>query len=231
VARKLVVDLEPSQPAPGQEAKLVLTVPGDDGKPIAKFEPLHEKLAHLIMIREGLDEFAHVHPDVAGDGRLTTTHAFPKSGRYRLFVDYQPGGGVASMASGELTVAGEASPAAALVENIGQELADGDVRARAKVTATAGAAKIQFRLTDPQGNPLSTLQPYLGAMGHLVVVSAQGMEYVHAHPLSEAKSAPDGIVEFEAHLPMTGLYKAWGQFRDEDRIVTLPVVFKYQAKH
>lgn len=230
MTRTLAVNAEPSPPVPAKTTNLALTIPGDDGKPVANFELLHEKLAHLIMIREGLDEFAHIHPDVAADGRLTTSHTFPKAGRYHLFVDYQPRGGTASMASGELMVAGEAPLAAPLIENIDQPLSDGDVQGNAKVTPSDGAAKIAFRLTDKQGKPLADLQPYLGAMGHLVVVSAKGMEYVHAHPLSEAKTAPDGIVEFQAHLPTSGLYKAWGQFRHNDRIVTLPVVFAYQSK-
>jgi len=230
MTRTLTVEAKPSPPVPAKETNLVVAIPGDDGKPVANFEPLHEKLAHLIMIREGLDGFAHIHPDVAADGRLTTAHTFPKAGRYHLFVDYQPRGGMASMASDELMVAGEAPLAAPLVETIDQQLSDGDIQGQAEITPSEGAAKITFRLTDMRGKPLADLQPYLGAMGHLVVVSAEAVEYVHAHPLSEAETAPDGIVEFEAHLPMAGLYKARGQFRHDDRIVTLPVVFAYQPK-
>jgi len=39
---------------------------------------------------------------------------------------------------------------------------------------------ISFRLMDPAGQPVSDLQPYLGAMGHLVILSADGKVYVHA---------------------------------------------------
>lgn len=225
----LRISTSPEQLAAGQPIGLSLQITDPAKNVVRRFEPLHEKLAHLIIVRDGLDEFAHLHPDVGDDGTLRVDHPFPKPGRYRLYVDYQPAGGTPSLAVGELTIAGDAPPAPMLVANAATPIEDGGLRAKVDVGTGPDATSIRFRITDADGRPVSTLQPYLGAMGHLVVIRAGSLDYVHAHPANEAKEAPDGTVAFEAHLPSAGLYKAWGQFRHNDRILTFPVVLEIDA--
>lgn len=227
--RKLVVGTDPSQPQAGSATKLVLQIQDDDGTPIKAFDLLHEKLVHLIVVRDGLDEFAHLHPDVDGSGMITAEFTFPKSGKYRLFADHQPQGQSPGLAVGELNVVGNDEPAAALVPNGAPEVAVGKIKAH--ITNTPGEQKttVRFHIVDGGTKPVSDLQPYLGAMGHLVVISANGREYVHAHPLSEAQTAPDGAVEFAAHFPKPGLYKAWGQFQHEGSVFTVPFVLEHKS--
>lgn len=225
----LRVSTMPTNPTAGQPVELSLQIQRPDKQTVTRFEPLHEKLAHLILVREGLDEFAHLHPDVGDDGTLRITHTFPKGGQYRLFVDYQPVGGRPSLAAGQLTVAGESSPAPELTPNAAEPVADGALRARVELEPAKEATRLTFRITDAGGNAVDDLQPYLGAMGHLVVIKAGTLEYVHAHPVGDAMSAPGGVVTFEAHLPSAGLYKAWGQFRHEDRVLTFPFVLQRDA--
>jgi hypothetical protein len=219
----------PAMPAAGQVTDLSLQILGPDQKPVTKFDILHEKLAHLIIVREGLDEFAHLHPEVGSDGTLRIKHDFGKAGPYRLFVDYQPGGGAPSLAMGQLAVAGDDSPAAALVPNAGTPIADGDVEAKVEVTPEAEGTTIRFKITGRGGKAIDDLQPYLGAMGHLVVIKSGSLDYVHAHPVGDSMTAPDGVVAFEAHLTSAGIYKAWGQFRHKERILTFPVVLQIDA--
>lgn len=226
--RKLVVGTEPSQPQAGSLTKLTLQIQGEDGTTITKFDVLHEKLVHLIVVREGLDEFAHLHPEVADSGSITIEYAFPKSGTYRLFADHQPKGESAGLAVGELVVGGSDETAAALVPNVSNEVAVGNIKAHIALTTGKQETMVRFHLVDSSGQAVSDLQPYLGAMGHLVIISADGREYVHAHPLSEAKTAPDGAVEFAAHFPTPSVYKAWGQFQRNDSIITVPFVFEHK---
>lgn len=222
--RKLVVETEPSQPQAGSPTKLVLQIPDDDGAPIKTFDVLHEKLVHLIVVREGLDEFAHLHPEVDASGMITIEFSFPKSGKYRLYADHQPQGKSPGLATGELVVAGDDGPAVALVPDAASEVTVGEIKAHVAITPGDQETSVRFHLVDAAGQAVGDLQPYLGAMGHLVIISANGREYVHAHPLSEAKTAPDGAVEFAAHFPKPGIYKAWGQFQRGGSIFTVPFV-------
>lgn len=227
--RKLVVGTDPSQPQAGAVTKLSLQIQDDDGTPIKKFDVLHEKLVHLIVVREGLDEFAHLHPEVDASGMITIEFAFPKSGKYRLFADHQPQGKSPGLAVGELNVAGNDEPAAALVPIASPEVTVGDIKAHVTLAPGEKETTVRFHFVDGDGKPVNDLQPYLGAMGHLVIISADGREYVHAHPLSESKTAPDGAVEFAAHFPKPGVYKAWGQFQRGGAVFTVPFVLEHKG--
>jgi plastocyanin len=98
------------------------------------------------------------------------------------------------------------------------------------------------------------LQPYLGAQGHLVILSSDAGTYLHAHPMdgdhkmaggdaampdhaphpghedhasgTEAPSTPSSDVMFHTTFPIDGIYKAWGQFKHNDKIITAPFVLK-----
>lgn len=226
--RKLVVGTAPAHPRAGAMTKLVLQIQDDDGTPIKRFEMLHEQLVHLIVVRDGLDEFAHLHPEVDEMGMITTEFAFSKSGKHRLFADHQPQGKSAGVASGELVVAGDDEPAERLMPNTSPVVAVGEFRAHVTINSGDPETMMRFHLADGVGRTVDDLQPYLGAMGHLVIISADGSEYVHAHPLSEAQSAPEGVVEFAAHFPESGIYKAWGQFRRHNSILTVPFVMEHK---
>ena len=227
--RKLVVGTDPSQPQAGSPTKLVLQIQDDDGTPIKTFDVLHEKLVHLIVVREGLDEFAHLHPEVDASGMITIEFAFPKSGKYRLFADHQPQGKSPGLVAGELAVSGDDEPAVALVPNTSNEVAVGEIKAHIAIKPGDQETAVRFHLVAADDKPVGDLQPYLGAMGHLVIISADGREYVHAHPLSEAQTAPDGAVEFAAHFPKPGIYKAWGQFQRDGSVFTVPFVLEHKA--
>lgn len=222
----LMVQTEPAAPSTGAAVTLKLMIHDADGTMVSEFDIVHEKRVHLILVREGLDEFAHVHPDVDEQGNLTVTHEFAKAGKYHLFADYKPAGKAASVARAEIVVSGEPSPPPALaVSAPGQVVAEG-LQAQIELQdVNAGEeAEIRFRLADETGQPIEDLQPYLGARGHLVVLSADGKQYVHAHPLSEHSAANE--VVFKSHFPGIGLYKGWAQFQQKDNVLTIPFVLQ-----
>jgi len=227
--RALVVMTDPSQPAAAATTKLIMKIQEADGTPIKTFDILHEKLVHLIVVRDGLDEFAHLHPDVDSSGMITTQFRFPKSGKYRLFADHQPQGKPAGLATGEVNVSGSDDQAAAPVPTALPEVTIGEIKAHVAIHQSDQETTVQFRFVDGDGKPVSNLQPYLGAMGHLVIISADGSEYVHAHPVSEAKTALNGTVEFAAHFSKPGIYKAWGQFQRGGTVFTVPYVLKHEV--
>lgn len=225
---QLKVVTEPSPPEAGVATKFSITIKDASGTSIKAFVPIHEKLVHLIVVREGLDDFAHLHPVVGPTGEITGEFAFPKSGKYLLFADHQPQDKAPAVAIGEVHVAGPYEPATALVPNSSSDVVAGEYLADVKVSPGESETKVRFQIRGHDGTPVKDLQPYLGAMGHLVIISADGLEYVHAHPLGDAQTAPEGVVEFAAHFPKSGIFKAWGQFQHNGAIITVPYVLKYE---
>ena len=224
----LIVTTEPAAIKPGEPVKLNLMIHGATGAMITDFETVHEKKLHLIIVRDGLDRFAHIHPKIDRDGNITGTFTFPTAGTYRLYADHKTACQEPVAAMAEVIVTGTPPPKPELVPNAPGRVTGDDLAAEIVIeTSKAGATtRISFTLFDAADQPVADLQPYLGAMGHLVVVSADGQQYVHSHPLEEKSSA--GSVAFEAHFPRPGIYKGWGQFQRSDTVHDVPFVVEIE---
>lgn len=224
----LMLTADPVKPTAAQPAKLRLMLHDATGKMLKDFEPTHEKLAHLIVVRHELDEFAHLHPAVDAEGNLTVDHTFPVGGKYHLFVDYKAAGKAAATAQTTLVVEGESPAAAPLALNVPGTVQGDGYSAAVSFNSSADKSRVMtFKIHDQNGSEVKDLEPYLGAMGHLVVLSSDATNYVHAHPLTE--TANGGTVEFEVHFPGPGLYKAWGQFQRNGQVFTIPAVVQIKS--
>jgi hypothetical protein len=219
----LAVSTEPAELTPGQPVTLHLMLHDSTGAMVKDFEIVHEKKLHLIIVRAGLDRFAHIHPVIDASGNITATFSFPVAGLYRLFADFKPVGGVQTTLAAELTVGGQRPPGAALIPNVPGRVSGEELTADVAISGggAEGATRISFSLFDASGDAVKDLQPYLGAMGHLVVLDAGGRTYVHSHPL-EGKAGD--AVAFEVRFPGPGIYKGWGQFQRAGKVHDLPFV-------
>src|SRR5438876_4690589 len=74
---KLMVRTDPAEIKPGQPVKLDLMIHDAAGKMVMQFDTIHEKKVHLIIVRDALDFFGHVHPEIDAMGGLKTTFTFP----------------------------------------------------------------------------------------------------------------------------------------------------------
>ena len=100
-------------------------------------------------------------------------------------------------------------PDASLTERVG------DVNVTMTPSGRLVAGKeltLAFKLTDASGAPIKDLQPYLGAMGHLVVINQAADLYLHVHPAQDR-------TEFTATFPNPGLYKLWAEFQRGGQII------------
>ena len=68
------------------------------------------------------------------------------------------------------------------------------------------------------GAPVTDLQPYLGAYGHLVALRDGDLAYLHVHPDESTAAGPE--VRFFAEVPSTGRYHLYLDFRHGDRVRT-----------
>ena len=62
------------------------------------------------------------------------------------------------------------------------------------------------------GQPVTDLEPYLGALGHLVAIRDGDLAYLHVHPLDEAVGAGGPEVRFAVEVPTTGRYALFLDF-------------------
>lgn len=222
----LMVTTQPERPQAGQPTTLRLMLHDAAGTLLKDFETVHEQKTHLIIVRDALDQFAHIHPVMDANGNMTAPFTFPTGGKYRLYVDYKATGQPQATAVAEVEITGTAPSAPPLVRNTPGKVDGEGLQADVSIenARPEKEAILTFTLTDRAGKPLTDLQPYLGAMGHLVILSADGKEYVHSHP-AEGKTT-NHIVAFEAHFAKPGLYKGWGQFLRQGKVRIVPFIME-----
>jgi hypothetical protein len=78
--------------------------------------------------------------------------------------------------------------------------------------------------------PMTNLEPYLGAWGHLFVVNEQRDEAAHAHPDSTDTTPGDPTLAFDILFPRAGTYHLWTQIQHRGAIVTFPFVVRVQSR-
>lgn len=205
---------------------LSFTINDAGGRPLRDYATSHEKDLHLIVVRTDGSEFRHVHPMRTPDGTWTIPWTWKAAGTYRVFADFVPSGGTTSLTlTRTVEVAGTVAPAAetaeartAHVDGFEVTIA-GDLRGGASSELTISVAE--------NGAPVTTLQPYLGAFGHLVVLRDGDLDYLHVHP-EGADPQPGQLsgpaVRFAAEAPSSGRYLLYFDFQVDGAVHTAEFV-------
>jgi hypothetical protein len=188
------------------------------GDPLAHFEPLHERLMHLIIVDESLSYFAHIHPALEVDA-FRISHAFPEGGGYKLWAEVKPAGAEPVLTAFRLRVGpGGAVPAS-------MEAPDAGYRVNLSPSGRAPLheeVEMAFEVADEGGTPVTDLEPLMAAGGHCVIISSDLKDFIHVHPVEEVGSDWRGgpRVSFVTNFRRPGGYKIWGQFQHRGRPIT-----------
>lgn len=210
---ELVVMPGRGRPQAGRETGLSFMIHGADGRMVSSFEKTHDREVHLFVVRDDMEHFAHLHPSVDAAGNLRVAHVFPAGGSYRLYAEFKPRGGASTVARARLDVTGEAGPSRPLSPDVPGRIPSGPLRADVSIDPPAadGGTRIAFDLADSTGTPVTDLEPWMGELGHLVLMTADGEQLIHTH-FDQSASRP-GRAVFSAHVEQPGLYKGWAQFQ------------------
>ncbi|KUM36448.1 hypothetical protein [Arthrobacter sp. EpRS71] len=219
-----------SRPLGSGTKTITFRIVGPDGQPVNEFTPTHEKELHLIAIRRDMTGFQHVHPIRDQSGTWTIDLEFTP-GPWRIFTDFNPSGHDGPMTlSIEASVSGEYIPQP--IPGIGQSLEVGGYTVTLEGRLLPGeASELTFSVTR-NGQPVTDLQPYLGAFGHLVALRAEDLAYLHVHPEGEpgdGTTPPGPEVSFMAVAPSAGLYRLHLDFQHEGAVITAPFTARATA--
>ncbi|AUY53000.1 hypothetical protein [Streptomyces sp. CB01881] len=200
----------------GAPTDLRFRILGADGRPVTDYRPEHEKELHLIVAPRDLATFQHLHPTRAADGTWSAATALPAAGEYRVFADFTPAGAAEGLTLGtDLHAAGDLRPAP--LPETGRSVAvDGYTVTLGGDLTPGRPARLTLTVTK-DGRPVTDLQPYLGAYGHLVALRAGDLAYLHVHPES---TTPGPEVAFTATAPSPGAYRLFLDFKHGDTVRT-----------
>ena len=71
---------------------------------------------------------------------------------------------------------------------------------------------------------MTDLQPYLGALGHLVAIRNGDLAYLHVHPLEDADDSGGPQVRFAVEVPTAGTYGLFFDFSHGDEVRTASTI-------
>jgi Cu+-exporting ATPase len=233
-------------PAPGRPATLTVTVrDAATGDLVDDLVRTHQVWMHMIITRDDLGTFAHIHPEPTGTpGTYTVRATFPTAGAYTLHTEFRRQGQMVDVLdTHRVTITGPA-PAPSTIPA-------GDVRSSTshgiRVTLDGDAhlgetSDFTLRFTDTAGRPVADLQPYLGAAGHVVVMRADGSTFAHRHaetfddqgrPVFALPGTTFGPeLNLHVNFDRPGAYRLWAQFRLGDgTVITAPFVVHVADHH
>lgn len=205
--------------AAGQGATLRFRIEDSAGRPVTRYTTNHEKDLHLIVVRRDLTGYQHLHPALGADGTWSSPVRLDRGGDYRVFADFVTADGEPFTLGTDLRVAGTYTPRSLPVPAPAATV--GDYRVELSGTLAAGGATDLTFTVSRDGKPVTDLEPYLGAYGHLVALRAADLGYLHVHPAGHpgdgTTPAGPGVV-FGVAAPGAGDYRMFFEFRHAGQV-------------
>jgi hypothetical protein len=200
---------------------------------VKNFETVHTKLFHLFVISHDFSFFEHIHPVEQKDGTFAVETAVPKPGPYQTFSDFFPSGGTPQVVQRTFVTAGYtgsllAARAHLTPDATPEKIVDGT---RIRLDSTGYTAEFKqtltFTLTDETtGKPVKDLEQYLGAWAHMLMLSEDMGDYVHAHATVDQNREGETQLNLDLIFPRAANYRLWIQFQRSGRVITVPFTLK-----
>lgn len=227
---RYTVNLEhPQTLASNQDLQLTFRIfDASSGNPVTQYDMVYTKLMHLVIVDSSLKYFAHTHPSKNSDGSFSITTRFPDDGTYHLYINFQPTGAIEQQIGFTLKV-GDAASAAIATQPIDTDLTKRfgsylvslfEPNSLNASDLSNGNQTLTFRIRDVNKQPVTNLNPYLGALGHLVLINEQTYDYIHVHPSTTVPDSPTysggpdvTFLPLGLYGPIkSGVYRVFAQF-------------------
>jgi cytochrome c-type biogenesis protein len=182
----------------------------------------HEKLMHVVGVRNDLEEFFHIHPspsqisegNLGGQvpGLFSIAHTFTKPGLYKLWSEIKKDGTHHSFGHPEINVEGEGETYKKEVY-FGRSVIVGNYQILLDYEEPLAKGKetdLTFDIHDVVGRE-TEVEPYLGAEMHLAVIKDDLTQFIHTHPSPSQIS--EGNLGGQVH---TSIPRAYAHGTEED---------------
>lgn len=207
----------PSERGPAQEVAFQIINPA--GRPETSFPENQTKQLHFFVVRDDMQSYQHVHPELRGDTWHTTV-SVPDGGAYRMYAEFIARDpmhptvlGSAFIIPGDTAFVPVPAPSdRASVDNFTVIRPDGTTKPR-----VGQLSRIRLRIADQSG-PV-TPEPYLGAYGHLTGFNAVLLSVTHLHPNERLGTAlQEGEISFQAQFAERGEHRLFLEFQSQGKV-------------
>lgn len=160
---------------------------------LSDYDLLHTMPLHLVVVKHDLSEYYHVHPTLIGESWLTEPLDLSE-GQYRVVADFQINGKDQLALGRDITVGSPSMVMANFDQESRVSVVDGYTVTSKGSPQHDSDAVLSFLITK-EDSPVSAVEPYLEASGHLVSFNPTTLLYTHIHPNT---GILDGIITFKA---------------------------------
>ncbi|MBH5320925.1 hypothetical protein I6N90_24370 [Paenibacillus sp. GSMTC-2017] len=217
-----------------QNETLVLEVKDSKGQVVKQFTEDMTKLFHFIIVSRDLSKFAHIHPELKDDGTFEVEHQFPFGGDFLLISEFIPAGKELTVHKQWLSVPEPTSrksepvvPDSSLTKTIDGIEVTLTMMPSLEELKSKQMVMLNFQLVDTAtGEPIPDVEPYLGTRGHAVILDDTAERYIHVHAMDGMGSGSN--VMFHTEFPVADVYKIWGQFQVDGKVIAAPFILKVQ---
>ena len=221
------LDVVSSAAVKGDPTEIRLFVRDRSDQPVREFELTHTKQIHLVLVREDLGDYLHVHPDLNPDGSWSVTTVFPSAGTWRLITDTKTTTGTPIVLGTTITVDGDRTGFSLPAPSDSVSVDGFDISVSGSIP-TQGHGSLMFNVS--RNGVAVPLEMYLGTTAHLVAVRTDGVySHFHAHSMAAMASCPSGsmpiddpslvddaatgMIHMMAEVPGPGTYRLFLQFQ------------------
>jgi hypothetical protein len=199
-----------------QNGLITIYIKDKSGNPVTHFEVNHEKILHLIVVNDQLNQYYHLHPKNLGDGKFQIQKNL-SNGSYKAFIDIKPKNLKYVVKPVQFKVGKN------------EIVHEPNLIPDTKLTKEVEGKTVSLNMSSNKAHKMITLdfkldttnlEPYLGAMGHVVILDEHATHYLHVHPKYNDK--PIFATEFEK----PGIYKIWAEFKQDGVVRAFPFVVK-----
>ncbi|MFE0250738.1 hypothetical protein [Streptomyces sp. NPDC059010] len=217
------LDLRTPSVTAGKRSDLSFVIRDSGGRAVTAFQREHDKELHLIVASHDLATYRHLHPARAADGTWSTPVDLPRAGGYRVFADFTPAKQDAGnlVLGTDLAASGSYDPQKLPAPNTTAKIHGYEVRLDGGLHP-GKESELKLKVSR-DGRPVTNLQPYLGAYGHLVALRSGDLAYLHVHPGGEpgdGRTRPGPQISFAATAPSSGTYRLYLDFKHEGQVHT-----------
>ena len=193
---------------------------------IEEFEVIHTEPIHLLIIEPNLEDYHHKHPQELEKGTYHFTLSPTSACNYKIWVDVKRKDKAQQYIPVSLKGSENCTPNINKVPSLSASTAgynfdlkiDEALKAGEHITATLNITK--------DGQPVSTLEPLMGAFAHLVGFYDDYETIAHIHPLGKEPESDNerGGPELKFHLSpeKAGFLKLFAQVKVKDVEIFVP---------
>lgn len=174
----------------------------------------HTKEMHLLIVRNDLRHFHHLHPDRDADGVWRVPFTPPAGGTYWVYADFIGLDDRAHVLRFELAVGGDPRESG-LLKDLRAEKALEKYAVRLEDLSYGHGRLFTIHVRDATYHDTPHFDQYLGAPGHGILISADG-DFIHTHP----SPAGDDLV-FHTPPLTKDFYRLFTQFQVQERLFTV----------